>query len=118
MHMGIPTQIQLPTQLSPAPPMRVHLNPRLRSQSLVVDDNNSRLLLRRGSLQRQHSMDMSGSNTILEEMTTTSSSDNEREEDSRSYLSAKRASLRKRLKLRTLPSKSEEKDQKLKVTSL
>ena len=86
-HMGV-----LPTP----PSQRVQMSNQLRSQSLAVDDqpNNGG---RRHSFQRQSSFDVAGvatnSGTILEETSSSTSSD----DDNKSYLSVKRASLKKRL---------------------
>ncbi len=105
-QLTVPSHYLLPpaAPINFAPSSRKVPMSRLRSKSLVVTEE--RLHQRRNSFQRQNSIDVTGSGTILEESTTSSSED----ETNKSYLSVKRASLRKRLRLKTLSSRSEDTD--------
>ena len=89
-------------------PRRVSMS-RIRSKSLVHSEND-RISSRRNSFQRQNSIDISNtSGTIMEEISS-SSPPSSTDENNRSYLSVKRASLKKRLRLKTISSKSEAED--------
>ena len=95
----------VPPPLSSQSP-RVQTSNRLRSQSLVIEDSNLHLKPKRPTIQRQESVDVvqASSGTILEETSSSSCSS----DDNKSYLSVKRESLKKKLRMSTIISTDEQ----------